>query len=380
MTEERAIKSEPKPHWETYLANTSGELEQETKSRKYNAIEFFGAMILVLSVLWLFAYPLGVLMGIEIVNTISYIILGIAAIWLLVSPLVHKDEFSGWGLGNPKALYTNIKNSKNPKKIALISIVVLLIVGLTAALNIFWVEVAGFLQISENQALEFQQSAIGPVVIIAGGVAVSFLFATVLLRYDNFLSALKTALKVIGVLAALMIVCALLINGLAVFLSFDPASFALNFFGYIFWGAIQQLLFSSYFGTRVRKGFAPAEEPQYVRERRFWISLLNGFFFGLLHIPSWELMLITWLLGVFLSYVFMEDKNRNLIALGVIHGLLGSMLGWLFASPEAEGLNVEMSVGPWSVDYFDPMIFIVVGIIIAGFSAAIIYINEKWDN
>jgi hypothetical protein len=77
----------------------------------------------------------------------------------------------------------------------------------------------------------------------------------------------------------------------------------------------------------------------------------------------------------------MEDKNRNLVALGFIHGFLGSMLGWLFSSEEAEGgLDIEMSVGPWNVEYFDISIFIVVGILLTIYIAAIIYINKNWKD
>jgi len=178
-----------------------------------------------------------------------------------------------------------------------------------------------------------------------------------------------------------MIVCALIINGPEVFLLFNPIIFTLGVFGYIFWGAIQQILFSSYFGTRVRKGFGPAEDPDDIKKKRFWIAFLNGSFFGLLHIPSWYLLGITWFLGIFLSYVFMEDKNRNIVALGFIHGVLGSMLGWLFSSGETEGgLDIGMTVGPWSVDYFDISIFIFVGTLVALFIAAIIYVYLKWED
>ena len=110
------------------------------------------------------------------------------------------------------------------------------------------------------------------------------------------------------------------------------------------------------------------------------VAILNGSFFGLLHIPSWYLLAVTWFLGIFLSYVFMEDKNRNLVALGFIHGVLGSMLGWLFSSSEAEGgLDIEMSVGPWNVEYLDVSIFIVVGVLVALFVAAMIYVYKKWE-
>lgn len=384
MSEEETRQIEGKPHWVRALRNTAGELEQETKTRKSNLIEFFFTMTLVLVTLWLMAYP-AVLMDIDWLNTLSIVILAVGAIILiLIGPLIHKDEFSGWGLGNPLYLYRDIKKAEKSKKIILITIVCLLIAGLTAAAYIFWTEVAGFVGVDEAIALQFRDGVGGAALVIGIGLFVSFLFATLIIRYDNFLTALVTAFKLIIPLAVLMIICAWIINGPEVFLLFNPVSFILNVFGYIFWGAIQQLLFSSYFGTRVRKGFGPADEEKYIKERRFWVAFLNGMFFGLLHIPSWYLLGITWFLGIFLSYVFMEDKNRNLVALGLIHGVLGSMLGWLFSSGEqlegGGGLDVNMSVGPWSVKTFDISIFIFVGILVALFVAAMIYVYKKWED
>ena len=384
MSEEETRQIEGKPHWVRSLRNTAGELEQETKTRKSNLIEFFFTMTLVLVTLWLMAYP-AVLMDIDWLNTLSIVILAVGAIILiLIGPLIHKDEFSGWGLGNPLYLYRDIKEAEKSKKIILITIVCLLITGLTVAAYIFWTEVAGFVGIDEVTALQFRDGVGGAALVIGIGFLLSFLFATLIIRYDNFLTALVTAFKLIIPLVILMIVCAWIINGPEVFLLFNPVSFILNVFGYIFWGAIQQLLFSSYFGTRVRKGFGPADEEKYIKEQRFWVAFLNGMFFGLLHIPSWYLLGITWFLGIFLSYVFMEDKNRNLVALGLIHGVLGSMLGWLFSSGEqlegGGGLDVNMSVGPWSVKTFDISIFIFVGILVALFVAAMIYVYKKWED
>ncbi|MHA1273488.1 MAG: hypothetical protein ACTSQP_03130 [Promethearchaeota archaeon] len=383
MTENNSIQKEGKPYWVKTILNTAGEPEQETKSRKANLIEFFGVMTFILVDLWFLAYP-AVLLRIDWLNTLSIVLLVIGALSLFfISPNIHKDEFNGWGLGNPINLFKEIKEAEKNKKFILLTIVIGLNIGLIVAFWTFWIEVADFIGIDQAEAIKIQKSLGGSILIIIVGVIIAFIFSTVVIRYDNFLPALKTAFKIIIPMAIFMLILAPLINGIDVLLAFNPSDFALNVFGYIFWGVIQQLLFSSYFGTRIRKGIPPIKDinsPEY-KKRRYLVAVINGSFFGLLHIPSWWLLLGTWLLGIFLSYVFMEDKNRNLVALGFIHGFLGSMLGWLFSSKEAEGgLNIEMSVGPWNVDYFDPSIFIVCGILVVIFTIAIIYIYKNWED
>ncbi|MGV9203658.1 MAG: type II CAAX prenyl endopeptidase Rce1 family protein [Promethearchaeia archaeon] len=371
-----------KPHWEVAIRNTAGEFEQEMMSRKENAIEFFAVMAFLLADLWLVAYP-AVLLGIEWLNTLSIVLLVIGALYLFfVSPNIHKDEFHGWGLGNPVNLFREIKAAEKKKKYTLLAIILGLIIGLTLAVFLLWTEVADFVGIDEETAIASKSNIGGSLLIIILGAVVAILFSTICIRYDNFLSALKTAFLIIIPLAIFMLILGSMVNGLDVFEAFNAPEFALNVFGYIFWGFIQQLLFSSYFGTRIRKGIPPADDlkSSQQRQRRWLVALLNGSFFGLLHIPSWWLLLGTWILGIFLSYVFMEDKNRNLVALGFIHGFLGSMLGWLFSSEEAEGgLDIEMSVGPWNVEYLDISIFILVGILMVLFIGAIIYIYKNWE-
>ncbi|MHA1149441.1 MAG: CPBP family glutamic-type intramembrane protease [Promethearchaeota archaeon] len=374
---------EGKPYWVRSLTNTAGELEQETKTRKSNLIEFFAVMTFIMVDLWLIAYPAH-LLGITWLNTLSIVLLVIGALFLLlISPNIHKDEFHGWGLGTPIDLFHQIKRAEQWKKIILLSILLLLIVGLTAAFYIFWTEVADFVGMTEQDAMQLKESSSGMIFIMGLGAIIAFLFATICIRYDNFFSALKTAFIIIIPMAILMLILGPLINGIDVFLVFNATDFILNVFGYIFWGFIQQLLFSSYFGTRIRKGVGPTDDLNSIeqKKRRFMVAIINGSFFGLLHIPSWWLLLGTWILGVLLSYAFMRDRNRNLVALGFIHGFLGSMLGWLFSSSESEGgLDIEMSVGPWSVDTFQISIFIVVGILVVLFIAAIIYIYKKWED
>jgi hypothetical protein len=81
------------------------------------------------------------------------------------------------------------------------------------------------------------------------------------------------------------------------------------------------------------------------------VATLSGSFFGLIHIDSYGLVLVTFGLGTILSYLFMEDRFRNLAAAGFAHGLLGSTFGKLFRPETAGPLRVGYRVGPWNVEH-----------------------------
>jgi hypothetical protein len=192
------------------------------------------------------------------------------------------------------------------------------------------------------------------VAIVVLAVVVALFLGLVVIRYDNFLSALKMSFVIILILGTPLLLFALSLNP-NVLSTVNPGEFAIGVAGYVFWGALQQFLFASYFGTRFRKAFSPAvpladpatakrAEEKALYKKRIVVSICSGSFFGLIHIPSWTLMGFTMILGFFISWLYMKDKNRNLIAIGVIHGVLGSMAGTFFSSNV-----VEMSVGPSSV-------------------------------
>jgi hypothetical protein len=89
----------------------------------------------------------------------------------------------------------------------------------------------------------------------------------------------------------------------------------------------------------------------FLRDRkRMLVATLSGSFFGLIHMDSYGLVLVTFGLGTVLAWVFMEDRFRNLSALAFIHGFLGSTFGKLFKGPAAGVLRVDYRVGPWNVD------------------------------
>lgn len=353
------------------IANTAGELEPEARSRRFNLIEGVGMMTFVLVVLWFVAYPLGVLGDIAIANPISQALLTAGALFILfVSPFLHRDSLNSWGVGNPATLIRWYREHEGPKRFLLPGIALLLMAFLVYMFNVHWVDAARFLfRVSRSGAQEFQESALGPPVIMFLGIALGAFFTTCAVRYDNFHTAFFTALKVVAVLGGLLYLAAYLHMGTAAFDGWDGPKFALDVFGYVFWGAIQQLLFSSYFGTRMRKGFRPAKNPAMRKWKRLGVATLNGAFFGLIHINSWYLVLVTWLLGIVLSWVFMEDKNRNLFALGFIHGFLGSSVNWLFSKGKAGDFEINMSVGPWNIDYYDANTIFLVAALVIAFSA-----------
>ena len=353
------------------MANTAGELEPEARSRRFNLIEGVGMMTFVLVVLWFLAYPFGVLGEIGIANPISQALLTIGALFLLfVSPFIHRDTLTSWGLGDPRTLIRWYQDHEGPKRFLLPGICAVLAVFLAAAFYINWEDAARFLfRVSRSGAADFKATAYGPPVIAFSGIALGALFASCVIRYDNFHSAFWTALKVVGVLGGLLYLAAFLHMGTAAFEGWDGPKFALDVFGYVFWGALQQLLFSSYFGNRIRKGFRPAKNPRMRGWKRLGVATLNGAFFGIIHINSWYLVLVTWLLGIVLSWYFMEDKNRNLFALGFIHGFLGSSVNWLFSKGKAGDFEINMSVGPWNIDYYDATTMGVVTVLVLAFLA-----------
>jgi hypothetical protein len=78
------------------------------------------------------------------------------------------------------------------------------------------------------------------------------------------------------------------------------------------------------------------------------VATLTGAIFGGIHIDSYGLVLVTAMLGTALAYAAMEDRFRNLAALAVAHGVLGSTFGKLFRN--AGELSVNYHVGPWHAE------------------------------
>ena len=88
------------------IQNPSGEWEQETKGRLWNFLEPVIMMSALQLLMWGLWFPLE-LQGKD--TTIAFILIGVLALYLLVSPIVHKDTSSSWGLGSPRYIIKKIR-------------------------------------------------------------------------------------------------------------------------------------------------------------------------------------------------------------------------------------------------------------------------------
>lgn len=396
-----------------YVRTTAGELERERFSPTANFLEGMGIMVFILVTLWGIAYPFGVMGGVPWAQRFSELLMVGGALYMLfVAPFLHHDTAANWGLGTPWGLWRLFKEASTEKRVVLAAVVIALFVGLNCMNVYHWDRVVRFFNLHRTGMRHWNEGFPGTLGMLGFGSVLSLLIITFGIRYDNFLSAFRTAMIIALPLFVLILLGAAAQRGRDAFADFRLSAFLIGVFGYVFWGFVQQLLFSSYLGTRIRKGFAPSPSPAnsvapekrlvfvscfagagafaaaallfvllrrsfgeeipgwslfafavfiaplfgvyawfFARDRkRLLVATLSGSCFGLIHIDSYGLVAVTFLLGIALTYVFMADANRNLVALGFVHGLLGSSFGSFFSKGKSGALEVDYSVGPWNVD------------------------------
>ncbi len=411
------------------VINTAGEREREARSPRANGVEALGLMCVILATLWPFCFAFGVLGHSAFISRAAYWPLALGAVWVLVvSPWWHRDTAESLGLGNPRRLWRLLRDAPRARRWRLIAAMTAVFAGLNFITLTQWPLVRAFLKLPPS-------AAAWPVpAILLLGVVLSAFVVTCLIRYDNFGSAFRAAMVVSAALILYAGSAAVLQRGWAAFERFEPGRFGLDVVAYMFWGYLQQLLFTAYFGTRLRKAFAPSLGPPVPAERRarsvlfaalgaavtlapvVWLMVRGlygvaaaplgllawcvvfalpvgavwmwfyardrrrllvascaGLFFGLIHIPSYGLVLVTAGLGTILAWLFMEDRTRNLSALGFIHGFLGSTFGNLFNGKEAGALRVNFRVGPWNVDTPTASVLIVPLLCLAAFLALTVW-------
>jgi len=154
---------------------------------------------------------------------------------------------------------------------------------------------------------------IGPVVL---GVCLYVAFCT--FRRSNFLEETGLNLDSIVPSAKLTLIYSLPFT-LGIFLLYPftdnprpPMHFYLLFLLYPIWGIIQQFMFQSFLQARLlRLGCGKAS------------ILIAAVVFAFAHWPSKKLVPAAFLAGLFFSFTFF--KHRNIIPIGIAHGILGAL-------------------------------------------------------
>ncbi len=332
-------------------------------------------MLVLLATLWGLAYP-AVLTALPLAEAASRIL--IAALFLFalfISPWLHRDSLGSRGLGSPAALVRMMRRCTLGKRLALGGFVIAAATVLTMELYRNATGTTRFvLGIEPAVTINLQRTLGGKAVLLALCGLLSLVWFTCIVRYDNWRTALRAAPGILALLLPITFLVAWAANGPAAFSQARPLNLVRNGLGYIFWGAIQQLIFCSYFGTRLRKGFAPANRPQHRAWKRLGVAVLNGLFFGVVHINSWLLVGFAWVLGICLAWAFMEERYRNLQALGLVHGVLGTCIIALF-DKTGDAVTIRLRVGPWGMSHqWDLTTVAAIGMLVLGLLIALLLV------
>lgn len=108
--------------------------------------------------------------------------------------------------------------------------------------------------------------------------------------------------------------------------------------GYCAWGLVQQWALCGYFFNRLDYAFGG------VRGGTWLAALAAGACFAGAHLPNAYLVGPTFVLGVLCALGY--HKYRNLVFLGVAHGVLGALLVLLVASTLPQGLRTGAGARP----------------------------------
>jgi len=153
-------------------------------------------------------------------------------------------------------------------------------------------------------------------------------------RPDNFLRCVRDFAPLIIGLAGVPLALGVLFGTLrpwglqkaAVFVSY-----------YCIWGTFQQYALNGYFVNRLSAAAGPGEQR--------WVALLAATLFSVAHAPNWFLVSVTFTLGLLCARIYLT--YRNLLFLGIAHGIIGSAL--YVTVPD--WMSLHFHIGPRAMHY-----------------------------
>lgn len=285
--------------------------------------------------LWILAVLWGVLplgwwgrrVGIAILAaTVGYVLFG--------SPRRHRDTLADRGLGSPALTRARLTETGGR---GLLALFVAINVGLVLACALAPDVVSDVMRGVLRRCLGIKTEHVLPAPLVA---AIALVVVNALLwvtRWDN----LRAALRVVGVYVLGLIAVVSTAGWLYIFVysggsvEIDPVRGLVSMTSYAFWGSLQELLFLSYYNTRIRKGISSP----------LLSALLTSVVFSLFHLRAYALMFLCFLVMNVWALIF--QVAPNLFALGLSHGISGGF-GGLFRVTGTTIIKIQGSVGPFN--------------------------------
>ena len=370
-------------------------------------MEAFAIASAVLLILWPLAFGIGVLQDVRLCEPVAKVLLALSFVWMtLGSPRWHGDTSATRGLGSPTGMLALLRTGRAIDRWTVILAAGCISGGLVGLSVLDWPVAARFFRLPRwcrtvpDQWYEW-------LTIVAGTLAISVFLITCVVRYENLRSALRWAARVGGLVLLYSALLAFIARGGEALGKIDWGLFASKAANHSFWGLIQQSVFTGFFSARLRKAFEPerlgavhqpiwrrfvlgsaialilggafavsvaaarpakgylAQAPAFMAllwppalawahafaraPRRTAVATLGGSFFALMHHDSYELMLVTFILGTCFSYAAMEDRWRNVAVFSIVHGTLGAAILTLFGGKGF--FRISLSVSPWAVKH-----------------------------
>lgn len=270
----------------------------------------------------------------RLIGTISLVLTSMYI--LFVAGPLNGDTLAERGLGSPLEFWRQLRSGERcgAARVVLLGVNLLLVGACLLAPEVMGELVKTLARRSFGIRLSELPSP-GMLLLILlpiGNLLVAFL------RYDNLREAGTIIGCYIAAAAAFVAVAGYLYiyvyNG--GWVEFTPRRAVSGMGAYVLWGTLQELLFLSYFNTRIRKGFSSP-----------WpAALLTAIVFSIFHINAYTLMFVCFLIGIVWAFIF--QAAPNVILLGFTHGISGGF-GSAFLVKGMTIFRIKASVGPFNL-------------------------------
>jgi hypothetical protein len=287
--------------------------DDERFSKIENLVEGITVYILIVFVIYQLAFTED-----PVIENIVRIILLIYM--MIIGPVLHRNNAEELGIGNIKLIKAQFFNRKKP------GVVIAFLIMIVISIFVFPLIIEKFEFVLKlvpglgelNEIVAAQAPWFKIPLAVLEYIVFQVILVLFLTRKDNLWVSLKSMWKpilfLLGVVLVMSLISLELFNVQGTFLDFLAI-----WYGYTFWGTIQQLPFLVYLSARFRKGFP------YKRASEWANIILLAFFFGLFHAPQWTLVIVAFIMELFLARSFLYDETRNLFIAGLVHGFFGTM-------------------------------------------------------